>query len=103
MVKALGRRAGQDVDALPELVELGRLVDQVLADAVREAVTHRDAFGAQLWTYGDVARRLGITRQAVHKRWGSSLDAPAGDGSDGVCVYATGRACCCPTCARGPA
>lgn len=63
MVKALGRRAGEDVNHLPELVELRRLVDDVTGEAVRAAVASGH------WSYGDAARALGVSRQAVHKRF----------------------------------
>lgn len=75
MVKALGRRAAEDVAAMPELVALGRLVDQALGEAVRAAVAGTG--GGPAWSYGDVARALGITRQAVHKRWGTGDTPPA--------------------------
>ena len=69
-VRALGKRAGEDVIYLPELAELGRLVDEVLGEAVRAAVESGH------WSYGDAARALGISRQAVHKRFAPDRPAP---------------------------
>ena len=64
-VKAVGKRAaGGDPDALPFLVELGDLVEQQLAAAVLELNTR---YG---WSWAEIGRRLGITRQAAQQRFG---------------------------------
>jgi hypothetical protein len=66
-VFSLGRRASSDIDALPYLVEVAQLAEQQLAHAVQGCV-------AAGWSYGDVARVLGVSRQAVHQRFAGPGD-----------------------------
>lgn len=73
VVKAFGRRIGAgDVAALPELVQLRDEVDAAIVDAVEQ-------LRAEPWCYswqqiGDV---LGMTRQAVQKRYGPKTQTGA--------------------------
>lgn len=64
-LRALGRRAAGDVDALPYLAELADEADRQLAEAARACV-------AQGYSWGEVARVLGVSRQAAHKRFSVS-------------------------------
>lgn len=61
-LRAFGRRAGEDVDALRLLRDIGEVYDEVLDAAAREC--HKT------WSWGEIALRLGMTRQAAQKRWG---------------------------------
>jgi hypothetical protein len=64
VVRAYGRRvASGDPDALVALVALAREVDAVTSDAV---IGLRGAG----YSWGDIAARLGVSRQAVQQRWG---------------------------------
>lgn len=65
ILRAHGKRvADGDIEALPELVELG----VQLEDAITAAVTGLRDRG---YSWADIASRLGITRQAAHQRWGN--------------------------------
>jgi hypothetical protein len=70
LIRAVGRRAETDIDALPLLAQLAAEADQALAQAVQGC----RAFG---WSWTDVGRVLGVTRQAAQRRFGH-LDG-AGD------------------------
>lgn len=63
LIRAVARRAETDLDALPLLAQLGADVDEAMARAVKGC---RD-FG---WSWADVGRVLGVTRQAAQKRYG---------------------------------
>lgn len=65
-LRAFGRRAGQDVDALALLRDIGAEYNRVLDEAAREC--HKT------WSWGEIALRLGVTRQAAQKRWGRPGD-----------------------------
>jgi hypothetical protein len=66
ILRAHGKRvADGDIEALPELVELG----VQLEDAITAAVTGLRDRG---YSWADIATRLGITRQAAHQRWGNA-------------------------------
>lgn len=68
IVRAAGRRvAGGDVDALPELAALSAAVDAAITDAV----TGLRSAG---FSWGEIAARLGVTRQAAHQRWSPTTD-----------------------------
>ena len=68
IVAAAGRRvAAGDVDALPELAALSAAVDAAITDAV----TGLRAAG---YSWGEIASRLGVTRQAAHQRWSAPTD-----------------------------
>ena len=64
VVRAAGRRvAAGDVDGLADLVALSDEVEQ----SIRDAVAGLRAFG---YSWGEVAARVGVTRQAAQQRWG---------------------------------
>jgi len=65
VVRAAGRRvAAGDVEGLVGLVALSYEVEQ----SIRLAVAGLRAFG---YSWGEVAVRVGVTRQAVQQRWGA--------------------------------
>lgn len=64
MVRSYGRRvANGDPADLAELITLGRLLDQVIAEAVHGMM---DAHGI---TWSEIAAAAGMTKQGAHKRW----------------------------------
>ncbi|WP_198954785.1 hypothetical protein [Kineosporia sp. R_H_3] len=64
VIRAHARRvADGDVDALADLLRLAAEVDT----ATQTAVTGLRAFG---YSWGEIATRLGTTRQAAQQRWG---------------------------------
>ncbi|QJY50547.1 hypothetical protein HOP40_11015 [Pseudonocardia broussonetiae] len=67
VIRAAGRRiAAGDVDALPDLAALSVELDAAISDAVtglREAG----------YSWGEIAARLGVTRQAAHQRWSAPV------------------------------
>lgn len=69
MVRAVGKRAGGDLEGLADLAALREVVDAELAGAVTQLRA-----GAQLtnggYSWADVAQVLGITRQAAQQRFG---------------------------------
>jgi hypothetical protein len=66
ILRAAGRRiAAGDVDALPQLAALADDLDAAISDAV----TGLRAAG---YSWGEIAARLGVTRQAAHQRWADS-------------------------------
>jgi hypothetical protein len=63
VVRAAGRRiAAGDVDGLPELAALSAAVDAAIGDAVV-------GLRAAGYSWGEIATRLAVTRQAAHQRW----------------------------------
>ncbi len=74
ILRAAGRRvAAGDVDALPALAALSAEVDA----AITTAVVGLRAAG---YSWGEIAARLGVTRQAAHQRW-STTAGPTGQGA----------------------
>ena len=65
VIRALGRRAGEDIEALPELVALGREVEAAIQGAIARLRAE------QHHSWADVALRLGTTRQAAQQRYGT--------------------------------
>jgi prophage DNA circulation protein len=64
IIRAYSRRtADGDIEALTDLTTLAAEVD----NAIRNAVTGLRAYG---YSWADIARPLGITRQAAQQRWG---------------------------------
>lgn len=64
MVRGLGKRvADMDVASLPELASLSKAVDDVLRDTVTQL--HDRGY-----SWNDIARELGVTRQAAYQRFG---------------------------------
>ena len=72
VLRAAGRRvAAGDVDALPALAALSAELDAAIAAAV-------SGLRQAGYSWGDIAARLGVTRQAAHQRW-SSVPAVSSD------------------------
>ncbi len=68
ILRAYARRvATGDIEALADMVALAEDLDAAIASAVAglRAEPHR-------YSYADIAARLGVTRQAVHSRWGGA-------------------------------
>jgi hypothetical protein len=64
IIRAHGRRiADGDIDSLPDLLRLAAELDT----ATQHAVNGLRAFG---YSWGEIAGRLGTTRQAAQQRWG---------------------------------
>jgi hypothetical protein len=69
IVRAYGRRVSNgDIEALRDLLALAREVDQ----ATDTAVCGLRSFG---YSWGEIATRIGVTRQAAQQRWGGDRDA----------------------------
>jgi DNA-directed RNA polymerase specialized sigma24 family protein len=63
-IRALGTRVGRgDVETLASLVELSSELDTVIAESIA-------GLRAAGFSYGEIAVRLGVSRQAVRQRWG---------------------------------
>jgi hypothetical protein len=64
VIRAYSRRiSGGDIEALIDMAILATEADV----ALRDAVTGLRAYG---YSWADIARPLGITRQAAQQRWG---------------------------------
>jgi hypothetical protein len=64
IVRAHGRRvASGDVEALADLIALGRDVEQATDHAVAGLRAHG-------YSWAEIASRLGVSRQAAQQRWG---------------------------------
>jgi hypothetical protein len=73
IIASYARRVGAgDVEALPDMLALSAALD----DAIGQAVHGLRGFG---YSWAEIGARLGLTRQAVHQRWGTT-PAPAGGG-----------------------
>jgi hypothetical protein len=69
ILRAAGRRIPTgDVAALPHLAALAADLEAAIADAVV-------GLRAAGYSWGEIASRLGVTRQAAHQRWGSPAGA----------------------------
>ncbi|MEO3785050.1 hypothetical protein ABGB12_17095 [Actinocorallia sp. B10E7] len=65
IIRAYGRRiASGDIEALTDLAALSAELDHATA----QAVIGLRAYG---YSWAEIARTLGVTRQAAHQRWGS--------------------------------
>lgn len=71
LVRAQGKRAGADLEMFAMFAGLVEEARARLADAA-------DLLIAQGYSYGDIARVLGITRQAAWKRFGRKPEVDAG-------------------------
>lgn len=70
MLRALARRATEgDLFALESLANLRTALDAAVAEAARGA---HDGPAAYSWT--EIGRELGITRQAARQQYGSGAD-----------------------------
>ncbi|WP_426506717.1 hypothetical protein ACPPVO_52025 [Dactylosporangium sp. McL0621] len=73
IVRAYARRvAAGDIEALADMVALSEDLDTAIGEAVTGLRSHR-----RRYSWEEIASRLGISRQAAHKRWG-------GDRHDGT-------------------
>jgi hypothetical protein len=76
VLRAAGRRvAAGDVDGLPDLAALAVALDAAISDAVV-------GLRAAGYSWGEIAARLGVTRQAAHQRWATGTAGSSG--SSGV-------------------
>lgn len=67
IIRAYGRRiAGGDVEALRDLLALNQEIEQATDNAIEGL---RDSG----YSWGEIAGRLGVTRQAAHQRWGTRI------------------------------
>ncbi|WP_218829574.1 hypothetical protein [Rhodococcoides fascians] len=63
IVRAAGRRAGTDIESLPHLIALRSELDGQITEAVTAVRTDG-------YSWADIAKRTGGTRQAAQQRWG---------------------------------
>jgi hypothetical protein len=64
IMRAYGRRvAAGDIEALADLIALGRDIEHATDVAIAGLRAHG-------YSWAEIATRLGITRQAAHQRWG---------------------------------
>lgn len=76
LVRAQGRRAGADLAMFVLFAESVDFARARLQDAA-------DALIAQGYSYGDIGRALGITRQGARQRFGRQLEVVAGPAGTG--------------------
>lgn len=63
ILRAMGRRAASgDLESLAAMRELRRELDAITAQAARAA-------NASGYSWGDIARELGVSRQYAHRTW----------------------------------
>lgn len=78
MFRALARRAGQgEGEALEQLSMLQDSLSMQLGAAVAGYRAFTPAHGAEPYSWTDVARLLGVTRQAAQQRFADATTAPA--------------------------
>ena len=65
IMRALAKRAGADVDTLPELRAIQEDLEAMMASSVA-------ACRAEGYSWGEIAQRLGTTRQAAQQRYGKT-------------------------------
>ena len=70
VLRAYGRRAAQDIEALSSLVELATEVDAAARFAVAGLRAQRHPY-----SWRQIAARLGVTKQAVQIRYGQAPTA----------------------------
>jgi hypothetical protein len=63
MLRALARRAGGDPDALPQLQAAAMLADELMRHAI-------DQLRAEGYSWAEIGKRLGMTRQGAQQRYG---------------------------------
>ena len=63
-IRAFGRRMGQgDIDALADAAFLADQLDTAIRTAIK-------GLRARGYSWADIGRQLGVTRQAAQQRWG---------------------------------
>ena len=68
IIRAFGRRiAAGDIDALADVAFLSAQLDHT----IRESVTGLRARG---YSWADIGRQLGVTKQAAQQRWGGDKE-----------------------------
>ena len=72
IVRSAAKRAGADVEALPALIALQHEIDSLMVSAVARC---RD----DGYSWGEIAQRLGTTRQAAQQRYGAKVTARPND------------------------
>jgi hypothetical protein len=77
LVRAQGRRAGADLGMFALFAESVDYARARLAEAAAQLI-------AQGYSYGDIARELGITRQAAWKRFGRKPEVDTGPAESGA-------------------
>lgn len=77
LVRAQGRRAGADLAMFALFAESVDYARARLAEAAAQLI-------ARGYSYGDIARELGITRQAAWKRFGRKPEVDAGPAESGA-------------------
>ncbi|MBB5870581.1 hypothetical protein F4553_003960 [Allocatelliglobosispora scoriae] len=66
IIRAHARRvAAGDVEALTDLINLSSALDEAINDAVRGLRAE-----PYVYSWAEIARRLGISKQAAQQRWG---------------------------------
>lgn len=67
LIAAYGRRvADADMEDLADMLAVRDEFDAVIAEAVRHA---RERWG---WSWADIGRAAGVTKQTAHERWGGA-------------------------------
>lgn len=72
MIAAVGKRAATDIEGLAMLADLHMIVDLELARAVAAARRGDGLVGDHRYSWADVGRVLGISRQAAQMRFGKA-------------------------------
>lgn len=71
MARALVRRAAEgDLDALTALVQARAAIDEAIVAAAREL--HDGRFPTEGYSWTEIGRELGMTRQAARQRFGGA-------------------------------
>jgi hypothetical protein len=85
VLRAAGRRvAAGDVDALPALAALSAELDAAIGTAVA-------GLRVAGYSWGEIAARLGVTRQAAHQRWSTAPSVPTDVGAAGPAASSAAR------------
>jgi hypothetical protein len=79
LVRAQGKRAGADVEMFALFAESVDYARARLQEAADQLIAHG-------YSYGDIGRELGITRQAAWKRFGRQPKVGAGTPESGAAV-----------------
>lgn len=70
MIRSVSREASGNVEVLPLIAEHARTVDEALRAAVAAARSGEGMPGGQGWSWVDVGRVLGCSKQAAQQRFG---------------------------------